>query len=86
MSLRVGYIVVVDKKNEANINCSGKDGSVTFCYYVSTCKKMVNWTLMVSYFMQEEGYGVLGDRKIVILEKTGRSPRDDEARKAICCG
>ena len=31
----------------------------------------------------EEGNRVLGDRKIVIVERSGRSPRDEEARGAI---
>ena len=40
---------------------------------------------MVSYFYAklEEGNGVLGDRKIIVVERAGRSPRDEEAREAI---
>ena len=34
------------------------------------------------YAKLEEGNGGLGDRKIVIAERAGRSPRGEEAREA----
>ena len=83
--LRVGDIVLVDEKDKAYINRSGKDGCAIVCYLVSACQKKVSWTLMVSYFNEkpEEGNGGLGDRKTVITERAGRSPRDEESREAI---
>ena len=35
------------------------------------------------YAKLEEGYEGLGDRKIVITERAGRLPIDEEAREAI---
>ena len=52
ISLRVKYIVTVDKKYEVYMNISVKDGYVTVFCLVSSCPNKVSWTLMVSYFMQ----------------------------------
>ena len=35
MSLKLGYIVLVDDKDKSYINVSGKDGCVIVCYLVS---------------------------------------------------
>ena len=54
MPLRVGDIVLVEDKDKAYINRSGKDSCVTVFYLFGTCQKKVSWNLRVSYFMQNQ--------------------------------
>ena len=73
------------EKDKSNINSSVQCIYISVFYLVSTLQKKVIWTPTVSHFYTkpEEGNGGSGNRKIVIAERAGRSPKDGEARDVI---